>query len=309
MMWFFIFQVFFGLLAFVYFSRQQRQSKQNEYLQEYVRATQPKLTRSIQQVVDIRSLLGHSLTGRIYNMWRNQLDQLGVFARTKLILFIALLYVAGYFFNDSFLQSDAILVGVAFILGGLFVGFQFLQSRREKEFQDSFPVALNMMSSAVSSGESLTQAIAYVGSALEGRVAQEFSLMAKRLQLGEAPENVFQKACARLPYPMFYFFVITLQANIERGGQLRDIIQRLNKMMFNIRAVDKKKTALTAEARTSAKIVASVPFLFLILMRIFSPDNFEFIMSNPQGRMLLYYMLISETIGILIVWGLMRSAR
>ncbi|WP_067100857.1 type II secretion system F family protein [Marinomonas atlantica] len=309
MIWFFIFQVFFGVVAFLYFFRQRRHVKQHEYLQEYVRVTRPKNTKSIQQVVDLRSLIGYSVTGKIYNTWLNQLDQLGAFPRIKLMIFIVLMYYCGYFFNENFLRSDNQIINLLFIIVGLFVGYQYLQGKQEKDFEDTFPVALNMMTSAVSSGESLTQAIAYVGSALEGRVAQEFTTMAKRLQLGEAPEDVFRKACARLPYPMFYFFVITLRANIERGGQLRDIIQRLNKLMFNIRSVEKKKSALTAEARTSAKIVAAVPFLFLIIMRFFSPENFDFIMSDPKGRLLLYYMLVSETVGIVIVWGLMRSAR
>lgn len=309
MTYFYLFQVIFGAWLFLYVMRSQRTKKHIDYLQEYVRVHRPKTTKSVQQVVDIRSLLGQTLISRIFNGWRNLLDQLGIFPRTKVAAFLVAMFLVGRFFNENFLQANDLIIGLVFMIGGSFVGYQILLIRREKDFEESFPVALNMMTSAVSSGESLTQAIAYVGEALEGRVAVEFRTMAKRLQLGEAPEDVFRKACAKLPYQTFFFFVITLRANIERGGQLRDIIQRLNKLMFNIRAVDKKKSALTAEARTSAKIVGAIPFLFLIMMRFLSPDNYDFIMTDPRGRMLLYYMLVSEAIGILIVWGLMRSAR
>lgn len=309
MLLFFVFQVFFGVGLLLYVLRSRRKIDLNDYLQEYTRVNRPKTTRSMQQVIDVRSLIGQSLTGRIYHTWSNLLDQLGTLALLKLVLFFVIVCALARFFNDSFFQGNIWLVTLIFILGCSFLAGQFLKSRRERDFEESFPVALNLMTSAVSSGESLTHAISYVGATLEGRVAREFANMGKRLQLGEAPEDVFRKACGRLPYPMFFFFVMTLRANMERGGQLKDIIQRLNKLMFNIRAIDKKKSALTAEARTSAKIVAAIPFIFMIVMRFFSPENYDFIMSDSRGRMLLYYMFASEMIGILIIWGLMRSAR
>lgn len=309
MILFFVFQVLFGAGLLIYVLRKRRRIDLNEYLQEYARIHRPKITRPMQQVIDVRSLIGLSLSGRIHNAWLNLLDQLGRFARLKLIVFVILLGFLAHFINENFLRGNIYIVVCIFVLGGLFLGLKYLEIRREKEFDETFPVALNMLTSAVSSGESLTQAISYVGRTLDGRVAHEFNNMAKRLQLGEPPEEVFRKACARLPYHMFFFFVMTLRANMERGGQLRDIIQRLNRLMFNIRSVEKKKYALTAEARMSVKIVAAIPFIFLFIMRFLSPDNYEFVMTNPDGRILLYYMLASEAIGIGIVWRLMHNAR
>jgi tight adherence protein B len=133
--------------------------------------------------------------------------------------------------------------------------------------------------------------------------------MGQRLQLGEPVDDVFQKSCRRFPYPSFYFFIICLRANIQRGGQLKEIMTRLNRMMFNARAMDKKKLAMTAEARMSVKIVAAIPFLFLFLLQYLSPENYEFVMFHPSGRPILYYVLMSEFIGISIIWALMRKVK
>ncbi|MUL06124.1 pilus assembly protein TadB, partial [Aliivibrio fischeri] len=65
----------------------------------------------------------------------------------------------------------------------------------------------------------------------------------------------------------------------------------------------------TSEARASAKIVAAIPFIFLFMLQYLSPENYEFVMFNPAGRPILYYVLISESIGILIIWLLMRGVR
>lgn len=133
--------------------------------------------------------------------------------------------------------------------------------------------------------------------------------MGERLQLGESPDNVFRKSCERFPYPSFYFFVITLRANMQRGGQLKDVMARLNRLMFDARAIEKKKFALTAEARMSAKIVAAIPFSVLFALQFTSPENFEFLMFSEAGRPILYYLIVSESLGLFIVWMLMKGAQ
>ena len=151
--------------------------------------------------------------------------------------------------------------------------------------------------------------IMFVGKTLEGSVGEEFKRMGERLQLGESPDSVFKKSCNRFPYRSFQFFVITLRANMQRGGQLKDVITRLNRLMFDARAIEKKKYALTSEARTSAKIVAAIPFFFLFILQYLSPENYDFVMNHPNGQPILYYMLISEAIGIGIIWSLMKGVR
>lgn len=284
-------------------------SKRHDYLSNFSRAEQRSSSIKKDQAVDLKSLYGLTLTDRMKNQWRNLLKQLGQYAAVKGLVFTAVLFFIAQFLNNNFLRMQFLLVFVVVFLFGCFLGYQWLQKKQRSVFEESFPVALNMLTSAISAGESITQSISYVGETLDGAVADEFRSMGQRLQMGESPEDVFRKSCLRLPYPSFFFFVITLRANIERGGQLKDIIQRLNRLMFNARAIEKKKFAMTSEARASAKIVAAIPFIFLLVLKYLSPENFDYITNDPTGRLILYYMLISEFIGISIVWGLMRNVR
>lgn len=48
---------------------------------------------------------------------------------------------------------------------------------RKNRFEESFPDALNMMSSAVSAGEGIMQAVVFVGRSLDGKVGKEFKRM------------------------------------------------------------------------------------------------------------------------------------
>lgn len=262
-----------------------------------------------QQAVNIATLSDQTWSQKSSKLWSNCQRQLGPFALAKVILFAFILAIVAMNINSSFIRASLPIVIASFEIFGFIFGYFWLQRREKKQFEDAFPEALNMLTSAVSSGESIMHAIIFVGSALDGEVGKEFKLMGDRLRLGDSPDSVFKKSCNRFPYPAFQFFVITLQANMRHGGQLKEIMTRLNRLMFDARAIEKKKFALTSEARASAKIVGAIPFVFLFLLQYLSPENFEFVMFHPSGRPILYYVLISEAIGISIIWALMKGVK
>lgn len=283
--------------------------KKSQYL-EKLNATQfVDDLNSTDQAINLASLTERTFRQKIEFVWKNIARQLGNGATLKLVFSVCIFALIGVLINRSMIHASPYIVALISIVAGLIWGYVWLQEREKKQFNERFPDALNMLSSAVSAGESITHAIAFVGKKLEGDVGNEFKVMGERLQLGESPDEVFKKACVRFPYPAFRFFVITLRANMNRGGQLRDVISRLNRLMFDARAVERKKYALTSEARISAKIVCATPFFFLFILQFLSPENYEFVMFHAEGRPILYYVLISEAIGMLIIWGLLKGAK
>ncbi|MEH0688123.1 type II secretion system F family protein [Vibrio cholerae] len=183
------------------------------------------------------------------------------------------------------------------------------RSKRRSEFEQLFPDALNIMMSSITAGESVTQSIIYVGKALDNSIGYQFRDMGERLKLGEPVEQVFARANKYFPYPVFLFFTVTVRANISRGGQLKSVMAKLIRVLVDARTMEKKKGAMTSEARLSAKIVGSLPFLFMLLLSYINPKNIDFVLTDESGRYILYYVLISEAIGMFIIWLLIRSVR
>lgn len=259
--------------------------------------------------VDLASLTDSSILQKIRIFFSNMMKQVGSFALIKILAFYGVVTFLSLYLNSLFLLAPkyiAVLLGIAVMT---VMALSWLKQQQQKQFEESFPDALNIMLGAITSGESLMHSIIFVGESLDNVVGKEFKRMGERLQIGEAPDEVFRKASERFPYPPFFFFVITLRANMNRGGQLKDVMRRLNRLMFDGRAVDKKKYAMTAEARISAKIVGAIPFIFLILLSYLNPANFNFVMHDPAGKPILYYLLISEGIGMAIIWLLMKGVK
>ncbi|MDR9826106.1 type II secretion system F family protein [Vibrio sp. FNV 38] len=225
------------------------------------------------------------------------------------VLFTVISIIGAWYFTFKILGQNDYEIVIGLVILSLFLAFRFLVSKRRKEFTDTFPDALNILMSAVTAGDSLMQAISYVGKTMDNAIGREFKLMANRLKLGESPEVVLQRSCKHYPYPEFIFFTLTIRANISRGGQLKGVLARLIRVLVASRTLEKKKMAMTSEARISAKIVAAIPLIFTIILNYIQPQNVDFILHDPKGQYILFYVLGSEFLGLSIIWLLVRGVK
>ena len=202
------------VLVLILRSENKKKRKVEAYLYRKVSSQSSNILEQT-QAIDIKTLIGRNRIARIINRWTGLKLQIGKFPEVKIILFVIVLLILSDFINTNFLALNYILIASIITLSGIYIAYRWLQEKEKNKFEESFPVALNMLTSAISSGESITHAIMYVGKTLDGPVADEFRLMSQRLQMGESTDSVFNKSCHRFPYPSFLFFVITLRANMD----------------------------------------------------------------------------------------------
>ncbi|RPB37625.1 pilus assembly protein TadB [Vibrio parahaemolyticus] len=230
-------------------------------------------------------------------------------AGLKLIGFFAASSIAVYCVNDWFFMFECwkVLLALEPILFVMFI--LKLSGIQAQRFKDNFPDALNILSGALSSGQSIVHAFEYVGTQLDNEVGEEFKKMSERLLIGEDPDDVLARSAASFPYVEYFFFAATIRINLSRGGQLKDVINRINRIMFEARAIEKKKNALTSEARASAKIIAALPVIFIMILKVTSPENYNFVMFEEGGKPIFYYVLVSEAIGFFFIYMILRGVR
>lgn len=260
------------------------------------------------------SALNLALLNRTY--WQEFISQskmalLSVFGG-RFVIYIVLI-VTGLIFLSIYLTTLLELESPVIIVLLPCFGFVYMifwsRSKRRTEFEQLFPDALNIMMSSITAGESVTQAIVYVGNTLDNSIGHQFKDMGERLKLGEPVDQVFARANKHFPYPVFLFFTVTVRANISRGGQLKSVMAKLVRVLMDARTMEKKKAAMTSEARLSAKIVGSLPFIFMVILNYANPKSIDFVLTDDSGRYVLYYVLVSEAIGMFIIWLLIRTVR
>jgi len=182
-----------------------------------------------------------------------------------------------------------------------------LVKKKRKEFNDNFTEALTTIGGAVSSGRTFIQAMADYSFMSDNSLAREFGIISRRLNMGENAELVFNESWKRYPYGEYYFFIVAILLNLHSGGKLKEVLMKLQRSISTGAAMEKKMMAMTAEMRMSVKITGAIPFLFLFLTKFISAENYDYIINDPSGNYILYYLLGSELIGIGIIKFLMRG--
>ncbi|AIL32362.1 type II secretion system F family protein [Basilea psittacipulmonis] len=226
----------------------------------------------------------------------------------KSVLISVIAFLGLYILNYFYVHLTNITFVLLFLLAFVIVVWKLGKRRNKKIFEQSFPEILQVLNSASSAGVGLLQALERCGKDIDGPVGQEFKSIYRRLSIGEDPISVFEDSYTRYPYKEYYFFIMIIRLNLSRGGQIREVISRLGRAVANSKKNEQKKRAMTAEARMSAMIVACFPIGFFLFMQVTMPENFEFVMYNPSGRIILYYVFGSVSLGMGIIWWLMKKA-
>lgn len=293
--------IFCGIVLIVYAITSARKIKNAQSFMEIIDISYPNLKNQNQRP-PFSKIIWEKILHHFRNVYtpENGLVIKG-FAIVCVCLFSCILI------NHLFLQFNIFLT----ILFGLFFGGYIVNTLDIKaiknEFEKSFPEALVIIQGAVQSGNNITQALQDCANSIDGILAKEFKTIVKSLNVGDDPSKVFAQSYKRLPFGNYYFFLTSLLISIKSGAKIKEVLSRLSSATTKAKSMEKKKHAITSEVRMSSKITAAIPFGFLFLMKIISPDNFEYIMHDPSGRYILYYFLTSEAIGMAIILFLMRK--
>jgi len=239
---------------------------------------------------------------------RDRLAQAGL--RASIGEYIAVTLVVTILFSLAYMTylnaTLAILVGLAkgialphYVLGVLI-------RRRAKRFLARFADAIDLIVRGLRSGLPITESIRTVGQEFEGPVAEEFRQVADQIQLGEQLESALWEAVRRMDLPDFKFFVVSLSVQRETGGNLAETLDNLSDILRRRRQMLLKVRAMSSEARTSAIILGSLPF---VMFGILSFVNYDYVMelfNDPRGRILVGLGLGSLGTGVAIMVKMVR---
>ena len=222
-------------------------------------------------------------------------------SKARTFMYILVGTVACIFLNQKYLHYDIYVV----IPVGFYVSISIICIIRKKklktEFYANFPEALNIITGLIASGYAITTTFKNCANSVDGIVGTTFKEMNDRLDVGDSVENVMFNSYLQLPFPEYYFFILTVMVNLDSGGELKEIFGRLSKMLTNNRIMAKTRDGKTAELRMTMYILGVMPFGFIFILRFVSETNYDLLMNSDGGRYILYYVIGSVVIGFLLI--------
>ncbi len=200
-------------------------------------------------------------TGKSWNLRNFALINVGI---------VTVISVLGISLGAPFLLS--ILAGaiIGFGLPHMYVGM--LIKRRVTKFNARFPDAIDLLVRGLRSGLPVAETLQAVASEVPGPVGIEFKQVIERIRIGKSMDAALQESADMLDTPEFQFFCITLAIQRETGGNLAETLANLSEVLRKRAQMKLKIKAMSSEAKASAWIVGSLPFLVFILVTFMNPD-------------------------------------
>ena len=179
-------------------------------------------------------------------------------------------------------------------------------AKRLARFGAIFPEAIDLMVRGLKSGLPITESLNAVGREMADPVGLEFRRIADNVKFGQSLEEALWEAAGRLDTPAFKFFVISLSVQRETGGNLGETLANLSDILRRRRRMRLKIKAMSSEARASAYILGSLPFIMFAILLMLNYDYEMTLFTDPRGLMMVGGGLTILTMGIAVMAKMVR---
>jgi tight adherence protein B len=170
--------------------------------------------------------------------------------------------------------------------------------RRTKKFVTLLPEALDLIVRGIRSGLPASEALRTISDEIQDPVGAEFREVTDQMKIGVSMDDAMWAAARRLGIPEFNFLVISLAIQLETGGNLAEILEKLSDMVRRREQMRLKVKAMSSEARASAMIIGSLPFVMATVITFVNPGYMNTLFTDPRGWVMIGIGLTSMLIGL-----------
>jgi len=197
------------------------------------------------------------------------------------LLFAAATYVAGV---PWFVAVGA---GFAGSLGLPRWLLSVLRKRRQNVFLNDFADAIDVMVRGLKAGLPVTDAMKVISAEFHAPVGPEFSEVVEGQRLGITIDQGIERMFERMPLPEVNFLSIVMAIQQKTGGNLAEALNNLSKVLRDRKKMKAKIKAVSQEAKASAFIIGSLPFLIMGALTVLNPEYITPLFATKLGNILL----------------------
>lgn len=168
-------------------------------------------------------------------------------------------------------------------------------------FDQHFPMALQIIRGAVGIGLGISSAFERVSHDAPYPINKEFQTVVGELQVGESMAHALAGLYKRIRSKDTKTFVVGVAIQQESGGNLSELMSKLEATITARVVMRKELKALTAQARLSGWIISTAPFIVALILNLLNPGYLKPLFENEVGRNLVTIALVMMVMGALIV--------
>jgi tight adherence protein B len=171
-----------------------------------------------------------------------------------------------------------------------------LIKRRQTKFSNELANAIDVVVRGVKSGLPLNECLQIIARESPQPIAGEFTEIVEEQRVGVPLGECLDRLIQRMPLPEVKFLSIVIAIQQQAGGNLSEALGNLANVLRDRQRIKMKVAALSAEAKSSAFVLGSLPPGVMTMVQMSSPDYIRPLFATNAGNVLL---------GIGALWMLM----
>src|SRR3984893_11649285 len=187
-------------------------------------------------------------------------------------------------------RAHPIVNVAAMVVGGF--GFpawilNFLRKRRLKKFVTEFPNAVDIIIRGVKAGLPLGDCLRVIATESAEPVRSEFRQIVEAQAMGLSTGEAVERIVERVPIAEASFFAMVINIQQKAGGNLAEALANLSSVLRERKKMKGKIKAMSGEAKASASIIGSLPFIVAVMTYVSSPKYMELLWTTQTGELVL----------------------
>jgi tight adherence protein B len=195
-------------------------------------------------------------------------------------------------------------VGVAAFLGAFGIPRWILNkmtARRQQKFVSQLANGIDVIVRGVKSGLPLNECLQVIARESPEPLAGEFREVVEQQRLGVSLAEGLERMGERLPLAEVRFLTIVISIQQQAGGNLSEALGNLSSVLRDRYMLAMKVKALSAEAKASAMVLASLPPGVMFMVYMSTPDYIMPLFVTTPGRFMVAIGAIWMLTGVLIM--------
>lgn len=176
-----------------------------------------------------------------------------------------------------------------------------MATKRIDRFVQELPTAIDIIVRGIRSGLPLGDCMREIAFTAREPLRGEFRQVMEAQTMGVPLSEAIQKVAERVPVAEANFFAIVIAIQSKAGGNLSEALGNLSRVLRERKKMKGKVQAMSMEAKASAAIIASLPFVVALLTYITSPDYVSLLWTTLLGKIVLGVCAFWMTCGVLIM--------
>ncbi len=173
--------------------------------------------------------------------------------------------------------------------------------RRQQKFLGQLANAIDVVVRGIKSGLPLNECLQVIARESPEPLAAEFREVVEQQRLGVSLADGLERMCDRLPLPEVRFLAIVIGIQQQAGGNLSEALSNLAGVLRERQMLALKVKALSAEAKASAFVLASLPPGVMTMVYLSSPDYIKPLFTTTIGHFMVAVGAVWMMTGVLIM--------